>query len=87
MSENLKDVVYQALENEPASFGQFILEYFAQREHTVGQLVSAGDLDEALVLCRRTLRSSKEISSIAFDEISQQLADITAGIEAKLREQ
>ncbi len=85
MNENLKAVVYQALETQPASLGQFILEYFAQREHTVGMLVAAGDLKEALHLCRRTLFSAKEISTIAFDEITQQLADIAAGIEDKLQ--
>lgn len=85
MNENLKAVVYQALETQPASLGQFILEYFAQREHAVGTLVAAGDLENALTLCRSTLFSAKEISAIAFDEISQQLSGIAAGIEDKLK--
>lgn len=87
MLDNLKSAVYEALEKQPATLGQFILEYFAQREQMIAELVMANDLEGALQLCRSSLFSAKEISTIAFDEIAQQLTELAAGIDNKLKSQ
>ena len=87
MLDNLQDIVYEALEKQPATLGQFILEYFARREQMIGELVIAGDLEEALKICRSSLFSSRQISTIAFDEITEELAKLTDAIDQKLKTQ